>query len=339
MGLSPRPRFKHTPVLVVNSKGFAAMANATVLNIGQVNGAGLTDAMFLKVWGGEVLTAFQESNVVMDKHIVRQIASGKSASFPATWKVTAGYHVAGTEIVGQTSNVAERVITIDDLLLSSVFIPLIDEAKNHFDYRSIYSGESGNSLAYAWDKNVLQLMVLAARASATVTGAYGGTSLTSATTLYKTSAVDLAAGLYAAAQAFDDKDIPEREVKTAFMKPAQYFLLAQSTALLSRDWNGDAGNGNYKDGKILAIGGLPIQKATHLPTTNINTGVTAYQGDFTKTAAVVTTKGAVGTVKLLDMSVEMAYDIRRQGTLIVSKYAVGHGILRPECAVELKTTT
>lgn len=48
---------------------------------------------------------------------------------------------------------------------------------------------------------------------------------------------------------------------------------------------------------------------------------------------------AVGTVKLLDLAQEMAYDIRRQGTLIVSKYAVGHGILRPECAVELKTTT
>lgn len=315
------------------------MANATVLNIGQVNGGGLTDAMFLKVWGGEVLTAFQESNVVMDKHLVRQIASGKSASFPATWKVTAGYHVAGAEIVGQASNVNERVITIDDLLLSSVFIPVLDEAKNHFDYRSIYSAECGNSLAYAWDKNVLQLMVLAARTvTPTVTGAYGGTSLTSGTTLYKTSAVDLAAGLYAAAQGFDDKDIPQNEVKSAFVKPAQYFLLAQSTALLSRDWNGDAGNGNYKDGKIMSIGGLPIVKAVHLPTTNISTGPAAYQGDFTKTAAVITTKGAVGTVKLLDMSVEMAYDIRRQGTLIVSKYAVGHGILRPECAFELKTT-
>jgi hypothetical protein len=45
----------------------------------------------------------------------------------------------------------------------------------------------------------------------------------------------------------------------------------------------------------------------------------------------------VGTVKLMDLGVEMAYDIRRQGTLIVGKYAMGHGILRPECAVEIKT--
>lgn len=312
------------------------MANATVLAVGQQNGAGATDALFLKVFGGEVLTSFEEANKVMDKHTVRTISAGKSASFPATWKVSAGYHTAGSEIVGQSSNVSERVITIDDLLLSSVFVANIDEAKNHFDVRSIYSKEVGRALAYQWDKNVLQSGVLAARAAATVTGANGGTALTSATTLYRTSATDLAAGIYAGIQAMDEKDIPEEEEKFAFIRPAQYYLLAQSTALVNRDWAAD--NGNYADGRVLRIGGAALVKTNHLPITNIATGPTAYQGDFSKTACLLMTKQAVGTVKLLDLAQEMAYDIRRQGTLIVSKYAVGHGILRPECAVELKTT-
>jgi len=34
---------------------------------------------------------------------------------------------------------------------------------------------------------------------------------------------------------------------------------------------------------------------------------------------------------------ESEYDIRRQGTLMVGKLAYGHGILRPEAAVEIKT--
>jgi hypothetical protein len=34
---------------------------------------------------------------------------------------------------------------------------------------------------------------------------------------------------------------------------------------------------------------------------------------------------------------EMEYQISRQGTLIVGKYAMGHGILRPESAVEVIT--
>lgn len=314
------------------------MANATILDIGQINGSGVSDALFLKVFGGEILTAFEEACVVMDKHTIRQIQSGKSAQFPATWKVTAGYHTPGAEIVGQTSNVAERIIAIDDLLLSSVFIALIEEAKSHFEVRSTYSLEMGRSLANQWDKNVLQVMALAARASATVTGADGGSTLTSSTTLYRTSATDLAAGIYTAAQTFDEKNIPADETKYVYVRPAQYYLLAQSTALLNRDWTYGSG-GNYAEAKILQVAGCPIVKTNHLPITNISSGPTTYQGDFSKTAAVISTKQAVGTVKLLDLAQEMQYDARRQGTLMVAKYAIGHGILRPECSFELKTTS
>lgn len=313
------------------------MANATPVRIGQVNGAGLTDEMFLKVFGGEILTAFETECKVMDKHFVRTIPHGKSASFPATWKVTAGYHTPGAEIVGQSSNVAERVITIDDLLLASVFIPNIDEAKNHFDYRSIYSTECGNALATNWDKNVLQVGVLAARASATVTGAFGGTSLTSTGTLYKTSATDLIAGHFAAMQAFDEKDIPESKRKFSFIKPAQYYLLAQVDNLVDKDVNNN--NGDKSKAKVYEVAGAELVKTNNLPSSVINTGPTAYQGDFSKTAALIMTADAVGTLKLLDMQSEMGYDMRRQGTLLVAKYLIGHGILRPECSSELKTTT
>lgn len=316
------------------------MANATTLNIGQVNGSGATDALFLKVFSGEVLTAFETATVTADKHFVRTITSGKSAAFPATWKVTGGYHTPGAEIVGQTSNVNERVISIDDLLVSSVFIPNIDEAKNHFDYRSIYSKETGVFLATNWDKNVMQVGLLAARASATVTGANGGTSLTSTTTLYRTSASDLIAGFYAAAQALDEKDVPEMSQRYGFVKPAQYYLLAgtPNSLLTHVDYNGGQANGSFAAGKVIEVGGIRLVKTNNLPTSNVTTGPTGYQGDFSKTAALVMTADAVGTVKLMDLASEMEYDMRRQGTLIVAKYAMGHGILRPECAVELKTT-
>ena len=47
------------------------------------------------------------------------------------------------------------------------------------------------------------------------------------------------------------------------------------------------------------------------------------------------TKDAVATAKLMDMSVESEYQVNRQGTLRVAKYAMGHNILRPACAVAL----
>lgn len=315
------------------------MANASVLSVGQINSAGDANALFLKLFSGMTLAAFDEANVTQDKHTVRQIASGKSAQFPATWKVTAGYHTPGTEIVGQTSNLNERIINIDDVLLASVFLSDIDEAKAHFEVRSEYAKQCGLALAYQMDKNVLQVGCLAARASATVTGGDGGSALVSSGTLYRTSATDLAAGIYASVQAMDEKNIPDMETKNVFVRPQQYYLLAQSTNLINRDW---MGAGSYSDGKIIKIGGAPIVKTNHLPITNIS-GVSGqnntYAADFSKTAALVMIKQAVGTVKLLDLRSEVNYDPRRLGTLITSRYAIGHGILRPEGAVELRTTT
>ena len=307
------------------------MTAATTLQFGAVNSAGARDALFLKVFGGEVMTAFQDMNEILDKHVVRSIQSGKSAQFPATWRVAAAYHTPGAEIVGQASNVNERVITIDDLLVSSVFIANIDEAKSHYDVRSIYSVEAGAALRRTFNTNVMQVGILAARAATTVTGGFGGSVLTLAG--YGTSGADIAGGVFSAAQAMDEKDIPEND-RYVFLKPAQYNLVAQTTNVINRDWGGA---GVYADGSVLKVAGVSFVKSNNLPTTNVTTGVAAYQGNFSTTVGLVMQKQAVGTVKLMDLAVEMEYDIRRQGTLMVAKYAMGHGILRPECAVEMKT--
>lgn len=55
------------------------MADAIVSRLGQVNGAGDADALFLKVFAGEVLTSFEKKNVMMGKHQIRTISNGKSA--------------------------------------------------------------------------------------------------------------------------------------------------------------------------------------------------------------------------------------------------------------------
>jgi len=303
------------------------MSAATPLRIGENNLGGTADELFLKVYGGEVLTAFDETNVMEALQVIRNIQSGKSAQFPATWKVNASYHTPGAEIVGQTSAVSERVITIDDLLISDVFIPNIDEAKNHFEYRSEYTKQSGRALSKKFDTNSLQVAVLAARASATVTGGNGGTQLTAAG--YATTGSTMAAGIFSAAQKLDEKDVEDMD-RVAIWRPAQYYILAQTTDVLNRDWGGA---GVYADGSVLRVAGVQIVKSNHVPAT----GPAAYQGDFSNTQAVVMNRKAIGTVKLMDLAVEMEYDIRRQGTLIVAKYALGHGILRPECSVELKS--
>lgn len=64
------------------------MANISPSRIGAQNndvGTYAKDtALFLKVFSGEVLKAFKEVNVALERSMVRTISSGKSAQFPAT---------------------------------------------------------------------------------------------------------------------------------------------------------------------------------------------------------------------------------------------------------------
>jgi hypothetical protein len=83
------------------------------------------------------------------------------------------------------------------------------------------------------------------------------------------------------------------------------------------------------------LAGFEIVKTNNLPNSDVVSGPSAYQGDFTTTEGLAMHRSAVGTVKLLDLATEMDYLIEYQGNLVVAKYAIGHGILRPEAAVEI----
>lgn len=311
----------------------------TLARSGQHNGAGDDRALYLKVFMGEVITNFQEKNIMMDKHQVMTIKSGKSASFPVVGRATAKYMVPGDELTGDSIKHGERIITIDDLLTASTTIANIDEAMNHFDTRSIYSADLGMQLANAADKHLLQMGVLAARTGATEADEVGGTEITAAGA--DTDSEILVASIFQAAQTFDEKDVPWDE-RYVYLRPAAYYKLAQNTKIMNKDWGGA---GVYAEGKVLKVAGMTVVPTNHLPKDNITTGVAAgqsqgsvgkYAGDFTNTVALAMQRQCLGTVKLLDLSMDTDYEARRQATFVVAKYAMGHGVLKPSCAIEIK---
>ena len=67
------------------------MANTSPSRLGQINGSGDVDSLFLKVFSGEILTTFEEQNIMKDLHMVRTISSGKTAQFPVTGVADAKY--------------------------------------------------------------------------------------------------------------------------------------------------------------------------------------------------------------------------------------------------------
>lgn len=325
------------------------MTDYTASRPGQANGAGDTNALFLQVFAGEVLASFAEVHKTAGRQMTRTITEGKAASFPVIGRTTASYHTPGVEITGGAMKHAEKVITINDLLLSTVFIPNIDEAKLHYDVRSVYSAELGNALARQWDAHVLQTMVQAGLVSTpSVDGETDrvGTIITDADLTGALSMADdadtLIAGIYAASEALDNKFVAP-EGRTIWLKPKQYNLLANGSKVLNVEY-GNAGNGSAASGKVLRVADMEVVKITNFPTANVAAGVGAGTAarqavDARNAVAMVTHSSAVGTVKLLDLATEMEYQISRQGTLVVAKYAVGHGVLRPEAAVLLRTAT
>jgi len=311
---------------------------------GQKNSAGDSTALYLKLYAGEVLTAFEQASITMDKHVIRSISQGVSVQFPLIWKTSGAEYAyinsasnngdAARELVGNAVNKNEKLVNVDGLLLNSFFVNNLDEAMSHFDVRSIYAKEAGIELGTQWDKNVLQEGLLGARSSALVSGGVGGTVLTNAS--YGTSGATLGSGLFDSAEQLDENNVPEDD-RFMYVRPAQYYLMAETTDLINRDWGGA---GNYSQGDLLRVAGINVVKTNNLPITDVvsTNGVTTHDGNFSTTKALIMSKSAVATVKLLNLAVETEYAIKNQGWWIVAKYAMGHGFLRPEACIELKTS-
>jgi len=402
-----------------------------------INNAGAdARALFLKLYAGEVLTAFQSKNIMMPLHRVRTISKGKSAQFPMTGKYRdAAYHTPGAEIVPTASKQGERIVSVDDLLVNAQFIPNIDEAMSHYDIRSVYTQEAGFGLGKVADQNILRLGIKAALCETAAMAALsagapsiqdysafddedfsgnvvvgGDETTTSSIASSIRDPKKIAQAIMDAKRILTNQNVPGDPfiVMSNDMYYDMFKISGSSNlndlAIFNRDIGG---SGSITTGQVPTILGMPVYVTNHLGSysntagttwtsdlwthsagavavheTNVNpawgdhqpltaatgsgrttqydvgntnhaawsthvtnTGSVANAAVLRKTAylsdvamrvrALVMTKDAVATVKLMDLSVESEYQINRQGTLMVSKYAMGHNVLRPACAVAL----
>ena len=356
-----------------------AYIEPAVSRLGQVNAANDVDALFLKVFSGEILQVFEENNIMMPLTQQRNISSGKTAQFPVVGTAQAKYHTPGESVLTTDESSAskylsqvkhaERTISIDGVLLSTAFIADIDEAKNHYDVRAAYTTQIGRELAYSADRALIRTVIAGARATTdrfgnnTAAGGYSGTTSfigaridTTATGAGDSDQVydadDTIEAIAQVAQKMDEKNVPA-EGRYCVLNPSVYYTLVKSgNAAINSDFGG---MGSIATGEVTQVAGLRILKSNHIPTADesstqdsvlgddlikndVFTAGGGYSGDdFSNTVGVAFQSEAVGTVKLMDLAVESEYQMDRLGTLMLAKYAMGHGILREECCFEIKT--
>jgi hypothetical protein len=215
------------------------MANSSPIRYGKdfTQGSPTFSDLFLPVYGGEVLAAFEEMSVA--KNIVRSMSmsTGVDMKFPMIHKMSAERHAAGTELLGTDIQTAQRTISLDERPLVAHFdLDDVDQAMAHYDTRSEIAKQAGRAIAREMDKNILQLCVNASRTPApggdfegggykasptdtlngaayTATGGTGAGHLpASATAAWnKENIVTLLAAIEDIVVAWDQRDVPQED--------------------------------------------------------------------------------------------------------------------------------
>ena len=323
----------------------AALAATGISNPGQNLSAGDRDALFMKVFSGEVLTAFARNTVMMSRHQVRTIDHGKSASFAVMGRTRAKYLAPGNSLDDQRKKFehTEKVISIDGLLTADCLITDIDDAMNHYDVRVEYSRQLGEALAQSADCAIINELANMAAKDATVkenipdngSGADKvkgtGKAFEFATGLELSQSAEygnkIIEGLLAARAAFTKNYVPMGD-RYCLLTPEGYSALIK--ALMPDSANYQA-LFDPNSGKLQTICGFEVIEVPHL----INDGVDGkhtLNAKYTaaKLQGIVFHRSAVGTVKLKDLAMERARRAEYQADQIIAKYAMGHGGLRPE---------
>jgi len=247
---------------------------AQLTQLGQANLSGDKRALYLKLFSGEMFKGFQNNTIARDLIMKRTLKNGKSLQFIYTGRTKSEFHTPGNSILGDTNGappVAEKTITIDDLLISSAFVYELDEVLSHYDLRSEISRKIGYALAEKYDRLAFRAVARGARQASPITATGyvepGGTQIRVGASTNDSDAyvaANLVSAFYDAAAALDEKGV-SGDGRVAVLNPRQYYELIQavgSNGLVNRDAQGTAlqsGNG------IIEIAGIKIFKSMNIP--------------------------------------------------------------------------
>ena len=252
---------------------------ASLTRPGQSNAAGDARALYLKLFSGEMFKGFQHNTIARDLVTKRTLKNGKSLQFIYTGHTKAEFHTPGNSILGNSDGappVAEKTITVDDLLISSAFVYELDETLAHYELRGEISKKIGYALAQKYDRLIFRSLIRGARKASPITKSGfvepGGTQVRIGSS--GTAAADaidpdkIVTAFYDAAAALDEKGI-SGDGRVAVLNPRQYYALIKGldgsgigAYLVNRDSQGDA----LQSGKgIYEIAGIKIYKSMNVP--------------------------------------------------------------------------
>jgi hypothetical protein len=333
------------------------------------------DDLYLPIFGGEVLTRFNEY-LSASASVKRQtIMTGNTAVFPRLGGIGAERHAVGSKLLGLPGQQSEITITLDERPLVSHFrLDDIDRAMSHFEIRSEMAAQAAQALAESQDRYTLRLLINASRK--TPTALYGGSASTFPGGGIDGAGTALSLSLQAAgARPTDDQigtfldgldqiverwdqlrvpfqgrkafvDVPHWHGIRQFGSPrsASDLDAGRRPLFLANDgvYGSGAGQEQFRNAvrdfnAAIDYNDIMITRTNLMPNGSdlSDDDEAKYQGNFTATRAIVFQQEAVALAVKMGVMTEAERDVSRQDWLFVAKMLSGGGTLRAECAVEI----
>ena len=332
--------------------------NPGVAPDGDQSGIAGAGKLWLPIWSGEVLHAYDEYRMFEPMVTSKTISSGRLMEFPITGTVSLKpAWDAGEYLMGDNNSKATTFsVELDKRPMAAHFeLDNIDLMITQWEYRQELARQAGQTLANARDKQIAAFIAGAAgvdkliddpRTGLSYAAPFGIGALNTAT-----EALAVLEGIEEFCVELQENDVPVQGCY-CIVPPK---LFQQIRRLGVAESQGDAVNMQPMFGGVAAAGGLGAQftqgmnslsdrltymgvtilKSNHIPVTDdevIGEARYTVNGATAGVRGLIFCSEAVASIRKTGLVVDTEDDIRRNTTFTVASMFSGTGILKPELA-------
>jgi len=333
--------------------------------------------LWLPLWSGEVINAYDEYNVFENLITTKTLSGGYSYEFPVTGTVAlnAAWD-AGEELIGGDSSSTTFKVNLDKRPMAAHFeTDNVDLLVTQWDYRSELARQAGLTLANTRDKQIVSALIAASVVAPLTSDPRGlgvsnfpapavvatGTSAigVEVSQCTETIALSILQNIENYLVFMQENNYPVENVYCAV--PPKVFQVIRALGIPRADnkfTNYPLFGASEEVGGLgapLAVGmnsmmdtldymGVKIIKTNHIPRSNLGSapiGGAKYNLDCSTVNifGMLFQPEAVAGLSLMGMKVDTVQDVRRNTQFTVASMMKGTGILRPELCQLLVGTT
>lgn len=340
-------------------------------------GAAGANKLWLPLWSGEVINAYDEYNVFENLITTKTLTGGFSYEFPVTGTVALNASWdAGEELLGGDSSSTTFKVNLDKRPMAAHFeTDNVDLLVTQWDYRSELARQAGLTLANTRDKQIVSAIIAAGVVAPLTSDPRGlGVSNFPAPAIVDTTQQAIGVAVSGCTEAIALSILQNIENYLVFMQennypvenvycavPPKVFQVIRALGIpraTDKFTNYPLFGASEEVGGLgapLAMGmnsmmdtldymGVKIIKTNHIPRSNLGSapiGGAKYNLDVSKVNifGMLFQPEAVAGLSLMGMKVDTVQDVRRNTQFTVASMLKGTGILRPELCQLLVGTT